>query len=148
MHPFFIDMAVDFIRTYVDRCHHGKEEDILFRDLEKKSLSSEHKRITEELLENHRWGRETTASLVNANEAYRDGNGKAMSTILECVKALIEFYPKHIEKEDLHFFLHVMEYFSKEEKDAMLEEENEFDRNLIHERYKAIVEKAREFMGG
>jgi len=31
--PEFIDAAVDFIRTYADRCHHGKEEDILFRQL-------------------------------------------------------------------------------------------------------------------
>ena len=31
--PVFVDTAVDFIRTYADRTHHGKEEDILFRDL-------------------------------------------------------------------------------------------------------------------
>ena len=37
--PLFIDIAVDLIRMYADRTHHGKEEDILFRDLEKKSLS-------------------------------------------------------------------------------------------------------------
>jgi len=40
--PLFIDTAVDFIRTYADRCHHGKEEDILFRDLAKKKLLEEH----------------------------------------------------------------------------------------------------------
>ena len=33
INPEFIDVAVDFIRTYADKCHHGKEEDILFRDL-------------------------------------------------------------------------------------------------------------------
>jgi hemerythrin-like domain-containing protein len=145
--PLFIDMAVDFIRTYADRCHHGKEEDILFRDLKEKPLSGEHKRIMEELLEDHRWGRETAARLVKANEDYRHGNAKASSTILECVKALVDFYPKHIEKEDRHFFIPVMDYFNKEQKDAMLEEENEFDRNLIHEKYKAVVEKARELAG-
>jgi hemerythrin-like domain-containing protein len=35
----FIDTAVDFIRMYADRTHHGKEEDILFRELAKKQLS-------------------------------------------------------------------------------------------------------------
>ena len=34
----FIDDCIDFIRTYADRCHHGKEEDILFRDLRNKKL--------------------------------------------------------------------------------------------------------------
>ena len=27
--PYFVDTAVDFIRVYADRTHHGKEEDIL-----------------------------------------------------------------------------------------------------------------------
>ena len=142
--PLFIDLAVDFIPTYADRCHHGKEEDILFRDLARKPLSNEHKRIMEELLEDHRWGRETTARLVEAKEAYRDGDGKAMSTILGCVRALVDFYPKHIEKEDQHFFIPIMDYFSEEEKDAMLEEENEFDRDLIHEIYRDYVTRAEE----
>jgi len=33
----FIDIAVDFIKIYADRCHHGKEEDILFKALTKKT---------------------------------------------------------------------------------------------------------------
>jgi hemerythrin-like domain-containing protein len=140
--PSFVETAVDFIGTYADRCHHGKEEDILFRDLGKKPISNDHQRIMEELIEDHRWGRKTTGRLVEANEAYRDGNGKALKTILECVKALIEFYPKHIEKEDRHFFLPIMDYFSKEEKDAMLNEEYEFDRDLIHQIYRDCVTKA------
>ena len=36
--PVFVDTAVDFIRMYADRTHHGKEEDILFRDLSKRPL--------------------------------------------------------------------------------------------------------------
>jgi len=51
--PLFIDIAVDFIRMYADRTHHGKEEDILFRDLEKKSLSANHNKIINELVEEH-----------------------------------------------------------------------------------------------
>ncbi|RPJ15806.1 MAG: cation-binding protein, partial [Deltaproteobacteria bacterium] len=34
--PVFVDTAVDFIRIYADRTHHGKEEEILFRDLDKR----------------------------------------------------------------------------------------------------------------
>ena len=36
-----IEQAIDFFRTYADRTHHGKEEDILFRDLARKALSPE-----------------------------------------------------------------------------------------------------------
>jgi hemerythrin-like domain-containing protein len=138
----FIDVVVDFIRTYADRCHHGKEEDILFRDLRKKSLSREHKRMMEDLVKDHKFGREITGKLVNANKQYSQGDTKSLSIVVECLRTLVEFYPKHIEKEDKHFFIPSMDYFSQEEKDAMLHEGYEFDRNLIHEKYRSIVDDA------
>ena len=49
--PSVIDTIVDFMRTYADHCHHGKEENILFRELKKKDLSAEHKSIMDELIE-------------------------------------------------------------------------------------------------
>jgi hemerythrin-like domain-containing protein len=140
--PGFIETAVDFIRTYADRCHHGKEEDILFRDLEKKAMSEEHKEIMDELVEEHRWGRKTTRELLEAKEKYQQGDMEALSTIVDRMSFLVNFYPKHIEKEDRHFFIPVMSYFTEEEKGAMLKEEYEFDRQFIHERYKDVVEEA------
>ena len=137
--PELIEMAVDFIRTYADRCHHGKEEDILFRDLGGKKLTEEHRRTMEELVEEHRWGRKVTGRLVEANTRYVQGNQEALSAIMDCIKTLTEFYPKHIEKEDRHFFIPCMEYFSEAEKEAMLKEEWEFDKSLIHEKYRNIV---------
>jgi hemerythrin-like domain-containing protein len=137
--PEFIEMAVDFIRTYADRCHHGKEEDILFRDLGGKKLKDEYKRRMEELVEEHRWGRKITGRLVEANAKYIRGNKESLSVIMDCIKSLVEFYPKHIEKEDKHFFIPCMDYFTDSEKDAMLKEEWEFDKSLIHEKYRTIV---------
>jgi hemerythrin-like domain-containing protein len=37
--PRFIDIVVDFVRTYADRTHHGKEEDLLFGALASRPLS-------------------------------------------------------------------------------------------------------------
>ena len=37
--PLVIDSAVDFFRTYADRTHHSKEEDILLRELSGKRLA-------------------------------------------------------------------------------------------------------------
>jgi hemerythrin-like domain-containing protein len=140
----FIETAVDFIRTYADRCHHGKEEDILFRELGRKPISNDHKRIMEELMADHQKGREMTGRLIEANAAYREGDDKALFTIFDCLTSLVEFYPKHIEKEDRHFFIPIMEYFTKEEKDAMLDEEYAFDRDLIHGIYGQYVTRAEE----
>ncbi len=147
INPEFIDLAVDFIRMYADRCHHGKEEDILFRDLNKKPLSGEYKRIMDELIEEHRQGRRTVADLVEAKKGYINGEEGALSLILDRLKFLTDFYPKHIEKEDRHFFIPVMNYFSQEEKEAMLQEEWEFDKNLIHQTYQNRIREAEKLVG-
>jgi hemerythrin-like domain-containing protein len=139
--PGFIDLAVDFIRTYADRCHHGKEEDILFRDLAKKRLSHDHEKTMDELIEEHIYARKTVAKLVSAKEGYLQGNTDALKDIVACIKELVEFYPVHIKKEDKQFFVPCMEYFSKQEQADMLQEFWNFDRNLIHEKYRGIVER-------
>ena len=138
--PGFIDLAVDFIRVYADRCHHGKEEDILFRDLGQKPLSAEHKRIVEELVEEHRQGRKTVAELLEAKGRYLRGDGEALPRMLDLMRFLVAFYPRHIEKEDKGFFEASRAYFTEEEEQTMLAEFWEFDRKMIHEKYQAVVE--------
>jgi hemerythrin-like domain-containing protein len=138
----FIDRAVDFIRTYADRCHHGKEEDILFRGLLKKQLSAEHKRILDELVKEHASARRMTKGLLDSKEAYAQGRKDALSDITRYMEELVVFYPRHIEKEDKHFFLPSMDYFGKKEQADMLREFWEFDKNLIHEKYRTIIEEA------
>jgi len=140
VNPLFIDTAVDFIRIYADRLHHGKEEDILFRDLMKKKLSPEHARIIDELMEDHRYARKTTGMLVDAKERYLKGEN-TIEEVISLMKELARFYPVHIEKEDKHFFFPCQEYFSKEELDKMLAEFYEFDRKMIHEKYEKIVNR-------
>lgn len=138
--PGFVDMAVDFIRTYTDGCHHGKEEDILFRDLATKPLPDDLKIVLNELIEEHRQGRRVVAELAAAKEEFIRGNRESVPRIVACLRTLVEFYPVHIEKEDRHFFLPCMRYFTREEQDAMLREEYDFDRNLVHVKYRAVVE--------
>ena len=137
----YLMIAIDFIRTYADRTHHGKEEDILFRELAKKQLSQEHKETMNELIEEHIFGRKTVTSLVNARESYMKGNVESLKDIVACVEELVNFCPAHIEKEDKHFFYPSLEYLTKQEQDEMLQEFWEFDRNLIHEKYQRLVEE-------
>ena len=136
----FIDTAVDFIRTYADKTHHGKEEDILFRDLAKKRMSVDHARIMQELIDEHVFARKMTGELVAAKEGYLKGQTKNLDIIVDRLTTLAGFYPKHILKEDKEFFFPILDYFSKEEQDAMLAEFDEFDRNMIHTKYRSVVE--------
>lgn len=95
----------------------------------------------EELIEEHRTGRKTVKALLAAKERYKIGEKKAVLDIIRHLKTLIEFYPKHIEKEDRHFFLPCMEYFSNKEKKEMLEESFQFDRRMIHEHYEKVLDE-------
>lgn len=135
----FIDKAVDFLSVYADRCHHGKEEDILFKGLDKKHISQEYRGIMERLIKDHAYGRKTVKALVDARQRYGQGDNSAVKEIIVHQKELIEFYPRHIEIEDKHLFLPCMKYFTKDEQDHMLQEFLAFDAGLIHEKYKSMV---------
>jgi len=139
--PLFIDTVVDFIRIYADRTHHGKEEDILFKRLENKQMSDQDRRIMDELVDEHVLGRKTTKELVEANVNYRRGDHSALAIIVSKLRKLVDFYPKHIEKEDKVFFPAYMHYLADEEDQLMLKEFYEFDREMIHEKYKFVLQK-------
>ena len=136
----FIDTAIDFIKTYADRCHHGKEEDILFRELKNKDISSVYKKILDELIQEHAYAMENTKILVDAKNKYLNGGKKDVVTVSTLLNKLVKFYPKHIAKEDKNFFIPCMQYFTRKEQDDMLDEFWEFDKKLIHEKYRKIVE--------
>jgi len=140
----FVEKTVDFFRTYTDRTHHGKEEEIFFKALKQKPLSQEHKRIMDELVGEHIYARDNVKALIQARQEYMDGNDKVLEVIVTHFDNLIALYPKHIEKEDKFFFFPVMEYFTPEEQDKMLAEFFEFDRKMIHEKYQGIMAQ----MGG
>jgi hemerythrin-like domain-containing protein len=142
IHAEFLDTAIDFINTYIDRCHHGKEEDILIKELDRKRVADEHRRMMKEILDEHQQSRNAVMELEDAKAKYLKGDRGYLSGIIRTIRFLVELYPRHIEKEDGHFFLPCMEYFSQEEKDAMLAQEYEFDRKLIHQIYKEKVTTA------
>jgi hemerythrin-like domain-containing protein len=137
--PAAVEKIIHFIRAYADRCHHGKEEGILFQELGRKSLSPEHKLMIEELVKDHELARKITLSLVEYNTAYQAGQASALGDIALCLRMLIEFYPHHIEKEDKQFFIPVMDYFSQDEKEAMIRAGYEADSRLLHEEYADLV---------
>ncbi len=138
--PNFIVTAVDFFRTYADRYHHGKEEGILFNALFKSKLSAVDAALMQELIMEHATARRTVTRLEALKTSYINGDAKALDQILESLNTLIALYPKHIEKEDKHFFYPVMQYFTEEEQQAMLQKFLEYDQNFTDNRYKQIIE--------
>ncbi len=135
-----VEQGVDFLRTYADHCHHGKEEDILFKSLKSKKLTDTQDRILQELVEEHARARKTVANLSAAAGKAREGRNEAFLVIDQLVRKIIELYPLHIGKEDKHFFIPIMDYYTQEEQDEMLRDFASFDQTIIHDKYRTLVE--------
>lgn len=136
-----IETLCDCMHTYADLCHHGKEENILFRALDQMELTGEHRQTMEELIEEHRQARRTLTVLREANAHDPQSNKKAMADIITSLKDLISFYPQHIEKEDDHFFLPTMDYFNTKERESLIAKEQEFDKQFIHTIYRGKMDR-------
>jgi hemerythrin-like domain-containing protein/rubredoxin len=139
--PKVIEESVDFFRVYADKTHHGKEEDILFRELEKKDLEPEHQRIMDQLIQDHEEAREKVSKLEESSKKWTDGDIDSLKTVRQMLQDLADLYPRHIEMEDKQFFHQSMVYFSNEELEKMVQEFNEFDNRMIHWKYQKVIER-------
>lgn len=137
--PEFIFDALTFLREYADECHHGKEEHILFAELEERDLSEKHQQIMTRLVNDHVRGRELTADLETAAERWEDGEEAACDDIIEAMQGIADLYPDHIATEDRNFFIPVMEYFSDDEKEEMMEKMWDFDHELFTALYTECI---------
>lgn len=135
--PGMVETIIDFFETYADRTHHGKE-DILFNKLSEKELDQRDEQLRQGLIDEHKRAREIVKNLSKANEAYKDGG--SVNDIVDIFDSILELYSYHIDKEDRDFFPASEKYFSSEELDTILEEFQDFDRKMIHEKYKSLVD--------
>ena len=102
----------------------------------------------EELIREHVRARKLVSALEAAGRSYREtGDEKLLGEIKETLEQITALYPRHIEKEDKKFFKAAMEYLNGEEQDEMLEKFAEFDRRMIHDKYKNVVEEQEEIFG-
>ena len=136
--PYFVENIVDFIKVYADRTHHGKEEEILFKELEKKKLDPKDNEILNELIDEHKQTRKKVLEIITLNEKFKAGDKSIVVKIIEIVCWMSAFYPVHIKKEDAVFFPNVDKYFSEIELDEMLKEYYAFDARMIHEKYQNL----------
>jgi hemerythrin-like domain-containing protein len=94
--PFW-QSVFDFLEHYADRCHHGKEEQLLFVELERAGLPANHG-PTACMRSEHEQGRQSRKQMVHALQA-RDG--KALASAAGGYVTLLR---EHIAKEDQVLF--------------------------------------------
>ncbi|HBG28316.1 MAG: hypothetical protein A2Y10_04175 [Planctomycetes bacterium GWF2_41_51] len=142
-----IDSIVDFMKTFADLNHHGKEEDILFSILAKKEMTDEDSQMMQELIEEHKFCRKATEDIVQAKEDYLKGKD-TIGIVILTLNSLVRFYPKHIQKEDEIFFPNSEIYLTDEELASMIKEFKNFDCTMFQNKYKQIIESLEQANGG
>lgn len=95
---FFVD-AAEFVSGYADSCHHGKEEDILFREMQQQ-LGMDGMGPVDMMLREHDMGRRYTADFRSAAVRMQQGDRKAQAEVVENALAYVDLLREHILKED------------------------------------------------
>ena len=121
LHPDFFRKAVKFIKEYADQFHHGKEEDILFVELNKDGTLT-HCNPTSQMLYEHELGREFVREMEEGvkendkNKIFRGAQGYA------------QLIKEHIYKEDNILYPMVEEALGEKEKKELSRRFQEADK--------------------
>lgn len=91
--------CVTFIRLYADALHHGKEEDLLFPEMESLGMPRDSGPIGVMLAE-HEQGRAYTRAMADALEPSRKGDETARRRLVNAGHGYVALIRGHILKED------------------------------------------------
>lgn len=94
-----LDQILEFIQVFADRCHHAKEEDLLFVAMQRSGVPAQGGPISV-MLSDHEEGRRHVRGMAEGLEAYRRGEEGAGRRIAEHARAYSQLLREHIAKED------------------------------------------------
>ena len=98
-----VSQLIDFYKIFVDTCHHGKEEELLFPALEEIGVSRNGGPIGV-MLSEHDIGRMHVRGLEKMLREKSKGNGGFAKDFREKSEEYIQLLLSHIEKENLVLF--------------------------------------------
>ncbi len=94
-----MEECVAFFRLFADACHHGKEEDLLFPELQARGMPRDEGPIAVMLFE-HKQGRAHVKQMAEALPGARDGEEASLAKLAAAGRAYITLLQGHIHKED------------------------------------------------
>jgi hemerythrin-like domain-containing protein len=123
-----LENIVDFLKTFADKCHHGKEENALFPALVEAGIPKEGGPIGV-MLHEHTIGREYIKEISTKTEQFKSGNSEARQLIADSLSSYINLLYAHIQKEENILF-------PMGEKVLTIQKQNE-----IYEKFERIEEE-------
>jgi len=139
--------GLDFIRTFADRCHHGKEEKRAYPLFIERGLPSQGGPIQVMLME-HEQGRSYIREATAQYEKWAEGDKAAGKAMADALQAYIQLLREHIYKEDNILYPMGERVISPEDDQALVQQFEEVEQLEmgpgVHEKYHAMIEKLEE----
>ncbi len=123
---------VEFMRIYADKCHHGKEEDLLYPALSDKGVPMQGCPIGA-LVADHVSGRSLVRHLSDFAEAYARNEPEAYIGLISSLRGIAALYPGHIWKEDYLLFPMTNKVMNPEELDTLYRQFEQVDLSIGHD---------------
>jgi hemerythrin-like domain-containing protein len=136
--------ALEFLRTFADRCHHGKEENQLFPKMTERGIPR-HVGPLAVMLSEHEAGRTHIATMAKHQDGAARGETPAVRTFADEARAYVELMRDHIAKEDHVLFPMAEAALRDEDRAAVLQafarvEEHDLGAGT-HEAMLAVAER-------
>ena len=145
--PEHLNQLIDFFGGFVDRCHHAKEEDALFPELEKHGVKREGGPIGVMLAE-HEAGRGLVREMSNGLARLRRGDQNASDGIQETAIEYRNLLSSHIHKENTVLFPMADRLLSEDIEDKVVARFEEIELNRVgpgkHEAYHDMLHRLKE----
>jgi hemerythrin-like domain-containing protein len=142
--PQVLDHLLEFFRLFADRCHHGKEEDLLFPLLEKKGMPRGGGPIGVMLME-HDQGRGLVGQMAIAGKEYATGDSAADLRWAVAAADYAGLLREHIAKENEVLFVMAERMLTPAEQQELAQafEKSESEKMGAgtHERLHAMMDK-------
>ncbi len=116
--PGTLSQLLDFIRTFADQYHHGKEEAHFFPALERRGIRREAGPLGM-LAHQHEIERELSAKLCLAIEDYAEAYPKAHERFITAARRYIDLMVTHMETEDKLLFRLAEEILDEKDKEEL-----------------------------
>lgn len=144
--PGDFERILEFFRAFSDRCHHAKEEEMLFPALERAGVPREGGPIGV-MLHEHEQGRQFLRAMAHGVAGLRAGDAGASEQLIAAARGYIQMLEQHIRKENEVLFPIAEDRFSGEQQDDLAEQFDRFEGDRMghgrHEELHRVMDELR-----
>jgi hemerythrin-like domain-containing protein len=142
-----VGAVLEFFTVFVDKCHHGKEEDSLFPALESLGVPRDGGPIGVMIAE-HAKGRRYVRFMSDGFEAFRKGDPDGVQSMVGSARAYSELLKQHVEKEESILFAMADRLLSEARQEGLLIEFQKLEEERIgkgkHQEFHELLQRLKE----